>query len=45
MGWFDDQIKERVKKDNQLFSDSFIDMSSVVMKKRALYDALNDSGK
>ena len=45
MGWFDDQIKERVKKDNQLFSDSFAEMSSVVMKKRALYDVLNDSGK
>ncbi len=45
MGWFDDQIKERVKKDNQLFSDSFIEMSGVVMKKRALYDSLNNSGK
>ncbi|MEE0872986.1 MAG: ATP-binding cassette domain-containing protein, partial [Ruminococcus sp.] len=45
MGWFDDQIKERVRKDNQLFSDSFIEMSGVVMKKRALYDSLNNSGK
>ncbi|MBQ9673097.1 MAG: NHLP bacteriocin export ABC transporter permease/ATPase subunit [Ruminococcus sp.] len=45
MGWFDDQIKERVKKDSNLFSDAFVEMSSVVMGKKTLSDSLNDYGK
>ena len=45
MGWFDEQIKKRVKKDNELFSDAFIDMSSVVMGSKTLADSLDEQSK
>ena len=45
MGLYDDQIKERIKNDDALFSDAFFEMSSVVMGKKALLDALNDQSK
>ena len=45
MGWFDEQIKNRVKKDNELFSDAFVDMSSVVMGSKTLADSLDEQSK
>ena len=45
MGWFDEQIKKRVQKDNELFSDAFIEMSSVVMGNKTLADSLNEQSK
>lgn len=37
MGWFDEQIKQRIENDNSSFSRAFSDMSSVVMGKN-LFD-------
>ncbi|MCR5735986.1 MAG: NHLP bacteriocin export ABC transporter permease/ATPase subunit [Lachnospiraceae bacterium] len=31
MGWFDEQIKERKKTDNELFEDSFINIAGAIM--------------
>ena len=45
MGWFDEQIKKRVKKDNELFSDAFIEMSSVIMGNKTLADSLDEQSK
>lgn len=45
MGWFDDQIKERIKNDDALFSETFLEMSGVVIGKKALADALYDHTK
>lgn len=42
MGWFDDQIKERKLKDDEVFSDSFIKMAGSIMGER-VYRQLNDS--
>lgn len=36
MGWFDDQIRERLKNDNEQFEEAFANMSSVVMGKSIL---------
>ena len=41
MNWFDDQIRLRKKSDRELFEDSILEMSSVVMGKR-VSDALHD---
>ncbi len=45
MGIFDDQIKERLQNDNEIFSDAFSEMSSVVMGKKFSADAVNDKTK
>ncbi|MBR2731957.1 MAG: NHLP family bacteriocin export ABC transporter permease/ATPase subunit, partial [Clostridia bacterium] len=45
MGIFDDQIKERLENDNDVFSESFLEMSGVVMGKRALADILKDQSR
>lgn len=45
MGLFDDQIKERLQNDNEIFSDAFSEMSSVVMGKKFSADAVNDKTK
>ena len=45
MGIFDDQIKERLENDNQVFSEAFLEMSGVVMGKRALADILKDQSR
>ena len=34
MGWFDEQIRERIKSDDDSFSDAFATMSSLVMGER-----------
>ncbi len=34
MGWFDEQIRERIKSDDDSFSDAFVTMSSLVMGER-----------
>jgi len=41
LNWFDDQIRLRKKSDRELFEDSILEMSSVVMGKR-VSDALHD---
>lgn len=41
MGWFDEQIRERIEHDNELFSESMADMAGVVMGEK-VYKALND---
>ncbi|MBR0413074.1 MAG: NHLP bacteriocin export ABC transporter permease/ATPase subunit [Eubacterium sp.] len=45
MGWFDDQIKDRIKNDNDVFSDAFHDMSGVIMGKKAFLESFDDSQK
>ncbi len=41
MGWFDEQIKQRKKKDDDVFADSFINIAGAVMGSR-VSAALND---
>ena len=41
MGWFDEQIKERKRLDDDVFSDSFIQMAGVVLGSRA-FSMLNN---
>ena len=41
MGWFDEQIKERMKADNEVFEDSFIKAAGIIMGKK-LSAAMND---
>ncbi|MBR5091296.1 MAG: NHLP bacteriocin export ABC transporter permease/ATPase subunit [Ruminiclostridium sp.] len=41
MGWFDEQIKQRKRSDDELFSDSFIEIAGSVLGKK-LSAALND---
>lgn len=42
MGWFDDQIKQRIKNDDNSFSNAFSQMSGVVMGKKAVPDGSDD---
>lgn len=41
MGWFDDQIQERIKSDNELFTESFEKMARAISCEK-LNQALND---
>ena len=41
MGWFENQIEERKKTDQQLLEDSFVKISSAVMGKR-IAEKIND---
>ena len=41
MGWFDEQIKDRMRADNEVFEDSFIRAAGVIMGSR-LSAAMND---
>ena len=41
MGWFDEQIRQRIRHDNDVFSNAFADMSGVVMGEK-ITKALND---
>ena len=41
MGWFDEQIKERKKLDDEIFSDSFVEMAGAIMGEKVL-NALKD---
>jgi NHLM bacteriocin system ABC transporter ATP-binding protein len=41
MGWFDEQIKDRMRADNEVFEDSFIRAAGIVMGSR-LSAAMND---
>lgn len=45
MGWFDEQIKQRMKADNDAFSESFASMAGVVMGEGARGILLNDRQK
>ena len=45
MGWFDEQIKERKRLDDEVFSDSFIQMMSVVIGNKATLMLNDDSIK
>ena len=42
MGWFNDQIKERINNDEKSFEISFIDLSSVVLGKFSIIKAINN---
>lgn len=42
MGWFDEQIKQRKQLDDDVFSDSFMQMAGAVMGGR-VYEALSDN--
>ena len=37
MGWFDEQIRQRIEHDNERFADAFSDVASVVMGKRFMH--------
>ncbi len=41
MGWFDEQIKDRIRADNEAFEDSFIRAAGIIMGSR-LSAAMND---
>ena len=41
MGWFDEQIKDRIRADNEAFEDSFIRAAGIIMGSR-LSTAMND---
>lgn len=41
MGWFDEQIKFRIKHDKELFQNSFYELSSVILGESAINKALN----
>ena len=41
MGWFDEQIKDRIRADNEAFEDSFIRTAGIIMGSR-LSAAMND---
>lgn len=41
MGWFDEQIRERIEHDNEIFSKSMADMAGVVMGEK-VYKTLNN---
>lgn len=41
MGWFDEQIKERKRNDDSVFTESFVNIAGAIMGKR-VSDALND---
>ncbi|QIB69328.1 ATP-binding cassette domain-containing protein [Aminipila butyrica] len=38
MGWFDEQIRERIKKDDNRFSEAFAELSSAVTGQAGFYD-------
>ena len=42
MGWFDEQIKSRIKSDRQSFEDSFFYLSSVILGKKYSSDEVNN---
>ena len=41
MGWFDEQIKDRIRSDNEAFEDSFVRAAGIIMGSR-LSAAMND---
>ena len=41
MSWFDEQIRQRRKNDDEVFTDSFVSIAGAVMGKK-VYNALND---
>ncbi len=46
MGWFDEQIKQRIREDEEEFSQVVAELSSVVMGKEALrFESFSDSKK
>lgn len=42
MGWFDEQIKQRVTHDDEIFSDSLMEMSGVIMGRNNISAATSD---
>ena len=45
MGWFDEQIKQRMLNDDEVFAESFQKMADIVMEKSALASTMNDHAK
>ena len=42
MSWFDEQIRERIKKDENMFADAYADMINSVSKKKIVYTFQSD---
>jgi NHLM bacteriocin system ABC transporter ATP-binding protein len=42
MGWFDEQIKQRLREDNAAFEDSFMNMAGIVMGKESVASMQDD---
>lgn len=45
MGWFDEQIKTRIRNDQESFENAFVNLSSVVMGRSVLATAFSDNRK
>ena len=45
MGWFDEQIKEKIKNDKEAFSDALMEMSNVVLGCRSAAFFIQDDRK
>ena len=43
MGWFDDQIKQRIENDDEAFAQAFAEMAGAVVGKNLLASALRDA--
>ena len=42
MSWVDDQVKERIKADDEVLKESIVDLSSVVLDKKTILKLLNE---
>ena len=45
MGWFEEQIKQRIQQDDEQFSSAFVDMASIVMNKNIRFSKMNSNRK
>lgn len=45
MGWFNDQLKQRIKTDRDSFENSFVELSSVVLGRSSISASLNSDKK
>ncbi len=43
MSWVDDQVKERIKADDEVLKESIVDLSSVVLNKNTILKLLNEN--
>ena len=43
MSWVDDQVKERIKADDEVLKESIVDLSSVVLSKNTILKLLNEN--
>lgn len=45
MGWFEDQLKERIETDRDKFEDSFIELSATILGEKGIIDAMKSNKK